>query len=162
MHRHMHIQVHHMHAYIHIHTNTHTHTQARPRVREISMLELHDKRMANPKVVILDVREDHEADNLPIPAWFKPVRIGRGVLERNVKEKIPDLNAEIVIICAGGMRSLKAAETMQIMGYTNVFSLSDGVGAVVAGHKTAQHGVQKGFVESVGNTPLIRLNRCVL
>jgi rhodanese-related sulfurtransferase len=75
------------------------------------------------------------------------------------QEKIPDLNAEIIIICAGGMRSLKAAEVMQIMGYKNVFSLSDGVGALVSGYTTAARGVRRGFIESVGNTPLIRLNK---
>lgn len=123
------------------------------------MLEFHEKRMANPNVVILDVREDIEAEQLPIPPWYKPIRVGRGVLERNIKEKIPDLNAEIIIICAGGMRSLKAAEVMQIMGYTNVWSLSDGVGALVNGYTTAARGVRRGFIDSVGNTPLIRLNK---
>lgn len=129
---------------------------------EVSIEDLHAMRMANPTLQILDVREDTEALNLPIPPWYGAVRIGRGVLERNVREKIPDLSTEVVIICAGGMRSVKAAEIMQTMGYTKVHSLKEGIEAVTKGHTTAAMGTRRGFIESVGNTPLIRLNKYAL
>jgi rhodanese-related sulfurtransferase len=123
------------------------------------MLELHDKRMANSCMVILDVREDRQAQQLPIPPWYKPLHIGRGVLEKSIREKIPDPNTEIVVVSGGEGVSVKSAETLKSMGYTNVASLKEGVEALVAGCSMAPCGVRKGFVDSVGNTPLIRLNR---
>jgi rhodanese-related sulfurtransferase len=123
------------------------------------MLQLHEKRMANRSVKILDVREHHEAEGLPIPPWYTATRIGRGVLEKHIKEKVADVNAEIVVVCGGSGVSVKAAETLTSMGYINVCVLKEGVNALVSGHMTALQGVRKGFVDSVGNTPLIRLNK---
>lgn len=73
-----------------------------------------------------------------MPQWYHGIRVGRGVLERNIKSAIPDLNREIVVVCAGGMRSVKACEIMQTMGYTKVHSLREGIPALTAGFVTAK------------------------
>ena len=77
----------------------------------------------NPNLRVLDVREDKEAENMPIPSWFRPVRVGRGVLERDVVQVLPNLDEEILCVCAGGSRSVKAAQVMQEIGYKKVFLL---------------------------------------
>ena len=82
--------------------------------------------------------QDDEVRSLPMPPWYKPIRISRGVLERNIKTAIPDLNREIVVVCAGGMRSVKACESMQVMGYTKVHSLKEGIGALTKGFHVAK------------------------
>jgi rhodanese-related sulfurtransferase len=72
----------------------------------------------------VDVREDSEwaKDHLP-----GAIHLGRGVLERDVEERIPDTGAEIVLYCGGGFRSALAADMLQKMGYTNVWSMDGGI-----------------------------------
>ena len=73
-----------------------------------------------------------------MPAWYNGIRVGRGVLERSIKSLVPDLEREVVVVCAGGMRSLKVCEVMQIMGYKKVHSLKEGIGAITKGYVTAK------------------------
>ena len=55
------------------------------------------------------------------------VHLGKGILERDVERVIPDLNADIVLYCGGGYRSALAADNLQKMGYTNVWSMDGGI-----------------------------------
>lgn len=108
-----------------------------PRVKEITV-ELARERVAqNPKVILMDVREDHE--------WEKQhaagaVHLGKGILERDIESRFPDPNAEIIMYCGGGYRSALTAEAAQRMGYRNVFSLAGGYKALVAAHWPMQSG----------------------
>jgi len=52
--------------------------------------------------------------------------MGRGVIERDIVHEIPDKSAELILYCGGGYRSAMAADNLQKMGYTNVFSLAGG------------------------------------
>jgi molybdopterin/thiamine biosynthesis adenylyltransferase/rhodanese-related sulfurtransferase len=73
--------------------------------------------------VIIDVRESDEiSQGSPKGA----LRIQRGFLELNVEEKIPNLDQEIHLICAAGLRSLFAADDLQRMGYLHVASVEGG------------------------------------
>ena len=83
----------------------------------------------------------------------------RGCLERDIEKHIPDLNTEIVCVCAGGMRSIMAAQSLTRMNYKHVHSLKGGAVVLCRGHPLQWAGISKGFQEAVGNTPLIRLNR---
>jgi len=72
----------------------------------------------------VDVREDNE--------WAKyhvtgAVHLGKGVIERDAEERLPNKNAEIILYCGGGFRSALAADNLQTMGYTNVFSMDGGI-----------------------------------
>lgn len=73
---------------------------------------------------LVDVREESEwkADHLP-----GALHVGRGILERDIEKTIPDLDAEIVLYCGGGYRSALAADNLQKMGYTNVWSMDGGI-----------------------------------
>jgi rhodanese-related sulfurtransferase len=72
----------------------------------------------------VDVREESEwaKDHLP-----GAIHMGKGVIERDVEQKVPDLHAEIVLYCGGGFRSVLAADNLQKMGYTNVLSMDGGI-----------------------------------
>jgi rhodanese-related sulfurtransferase len=72
---------------------------------------------------LIDVREDREwADGHASGARH----MGRGVIERDIVQAIPDKEAELILYCGGGYRSALAADNLQKMGYTNVFSMAGG------------------------------------
>ncbi len=73
--------------------------------------------------VFLDVREADEHEQGAIP---EAIHIPRGKLELTIEGKVSDKNAPIVVYCAGGVRSVFAAKTLQELGYQNVASLIGG------------------------------------
>ncbi len=73
--------------------------------------------------VLLDVREvDEVAAGSPKGA----LRLNRGFLELRIEDKVPDLAQPILVMCAGGVRSLFAAETLKHLGYQDVKSVAGG------------------------------------
>src|SRR5262249_43702671 len=97
---------------------------ARSRIRETTVDEVKARLDRGEKLHLVDVREESEyaRDHLP-----GAVHLGKGVLERDVEQRIPDPSAEIVLYCGGGFRSALAADNLQKMGYTNVLSMDGGV-----------------------------------
>ena len=77
------------------------------------------------QVVVLDVREPDEFEQ---GALQNVVHIARGHLEAQVETKIFDKSVEVIVYCAGGVRSAFAAKTLQELGYTNVLSMAGGYG----------------------------------
>lgn len=97
--------------------------EAQPRVKEITIEQAKQILAANPKAILMDVREDHE--------WQKghaaeAVHLGKGILERDIEKAHPDFNAEIIMYCGGGYRSVLTADAAQKIGYTKVYSLIGG------------------------------------
>jgi rhodanese-related sulfurtransferase len=76
------------------------------------------------KFVLVDVREDREFDADHLPG---AVHLGKGIIERDIEGKYPDLKTELVLYCGGGFRSALAADNLQKMGYTNVISMDGGI-----------------------------------
>ena len=73
--------------------------------------------------VLIDVREpDEVAQGSPLGA----LRIVRGFLELRIEDAVPDPDAKLLVMCAGGVRSLFAAEGLQQLGYRDVHSVSGG------------------------------------
>lgn len=102
---------------------------ARPSVKEITLEQARDRLSKNPLAVLLDVREDNE--------WQKghaaqAVHLGKGILERDLEQLIPDPDREIIMYCGGGYRSVLTAVSAQKMGYRNVCSLMGGYKGLVA------------------------------
>jgi sulfur-carrier protein adenylyltransferase/sulfurtransferase len=81
--------------------------------------------IAEPGTVVLDVREPDEYEQ---GALLNVVHIPRGHLEAQVEARISDHDAQIVVYCAGGVRSAFAAKTLGELGYTNVLSVAGGFG----------------------------------
>ena len=74
----------------------------------------------------IDVREDEEFAR----DRAKGARhIGRGVIERDIENLVPDKQAAIVLYCGGGYRSALIAESLGLMGYANVYSMDGGIRA---------------------------------
>ena len=94
---------------------------ARSRVKEISVAETIEK--VENGTTLIDVREDNEWE---AGHAKDAIHIGRGVIERDIIGKIPDKNQELILYCGGGYRSALAADNLQKMGYTNVFSMIGG------------------------------------
>jgi rhodanese-related sulfurtransferase len=102
---------------------------AKTRIREVSIDDLKVRLAANPSLVLVDVREESEwAAGHAVQA----VQLGKGVLERDLETRIPDLDTEIVLYCGGGFRSALSADAAQQMGYRNVTSLIGGYKGLVA------------------------------
>ena len=53
--------------------------------------------------------------------------LGKGVIERDIEERVPKLDSPVVLYCGGGYRSALAADNLQKMGYTNVLSMDGGI-----------------------------------
>ena len=99
---------------------------AKQRIRETTVDEVKARLDRGEKLLLVDVREDSEwaRDHLP-----GAVHLGKGVLERDVEQRIPDPRAEIILYCGGGFRSALAADSLQRMGYANVLSMDGGIRA---------------------------------
>jgi len=97
--------------------------EARSRIRETDVPTIRKRLESGEKFHFIDVREESEWERSHIPgaAW-----LGKGIIERDIEGKIPDRGAEIVLYCGGGFRSALAADNLQKMGYTNVWSMDGG------------------------------------
>ena len=97
---------------------------AKTRVRETNVEEVKKKMDNGEKFLLVDVREESEyaKDHLP-----GSLHLGRGIIERDIEARVPDLNEEIILYCGGGFRSALAADNLQKMGYINVISMDGGI-----------------------------------
>lgn len=97
---------------------------AKTRVRETNVDEMKKRMDRRDKFILVDVREESEyaKDHLP-----GAIHLGKGVIERDIEARVPELNAEMILYCGGGFRSALAADNLQKMGYTNVISMDGGI-----------------------------------
>ena len=96
--------------------------EVRSRVREVSVDTVRHL-LETGKATLIDVREESE--------WTAghargAQHLGKGVIERDVEERVPDKSSELILYCGGGFRSALAADNLQKMGYTNVWSMEGG------------------------------------
>ncbi len=97
---------------------------AKKRIREVTVDDVKAKLDRGEKFLLVDVREESEyaADHLP-----GAVHLGKGIIERDVEDRVPDQDTPLVLYCGGGFRSALAADNLQKMGYTNVLSMDGGI-----------------------------------
>src|ERR1700732_4866922 len=97
---------------------------AKTRVREANVEEVKKKMDGGGKFTLVDVREESEfaKDHLP-----GAIHLGKGIIERDIEARVPDLDAEIVLYCGGGFPSAPGGGHLQKMGYTNVISMDGGI-----------------------------------
>ncbi len=97
---------------------------AKSRIREVSVAETQQRMRENKDVKLIDVREDNEWDAAHAAG---AIHLGKGIIERDIETTVPDKDAELILYCGGGgYRSALAADALQRMGYTNVFSMAGG------------------------------------
>jgi rhodanese-related sulfurtransferase len=97
---------------------------AKTRIRETNVDTVKSRLDRKEKFLLVDVREDNEfaKDHLPTA-----IHLGRGIIERDIEQRVPDLATELVLYCGGGFRSALTADNLQKMGYTNVISMDGGI-----------------------------------
>ena len=97
---------------------------SRERIAETTVAGVHARRQRGDTMTLVDVREQSEWNASRIPG---AIHLGKGVIERDAEETLPDLNAPVVLYCGGGYRSALAADALTRMGYTNVESMDGGI-----------------------------------
>ena len=97
---------------------------ARARVKEVTVDDVKVMLDRGERFLLVDVREESEfaRDHLP-----GAIHLGKGVIERDIEQRVPDTDAKLVLYCGGGFRSALAAVNLQKMGYTNVLSIDGGI-----------------------------------
>lgn len=96
---------------------------AKTRIKEVTVEETKARLSQNPEARLIDVREDNEW-NIAHAAGSE--HLGKGIIERDIEEEVPDKGTEVILYCGGGFRSALAADVLQKMGYKNVFSMAGG------------------------------------
>ena len=97
-------------------------------VGECDIFQVRKMLEENREFYLIDVREDRE--------WVQgfiagATHLGKGVIERDIKDVVTDKDELIVLYCQGGFRSALAGENIKKMGYKNVLSMSGGFSAWV-------------------------------
>lgn len=96
---------------------------AKSGVNEINLNQARERLAANSDAQLIDVREDNEWSNGHAAGAR---HLSRGIIERDIEKEIPDKDRELILYCGGGYRSALVAESLQKMGYTNVYSMDGG------------------------------------
>ena len=99
--------------------------EARQNIPEMTVREVHNYLKHGRDPVLLDVRGLDEWERGHLKG---AVHIPRGELEHRAASALPDKSCEVIVICAGGVRSLLAGETLKAMGYEKVISMEGGYG----------------------------------
>ena len=95
---------------------------ARDEIPEISPAET-DALRQRGGVALIDVREASEWDQGHVPG---ATHVSKSYIEQDIEAAAPDRDGPVVLYCAGGIRSLFAAQTLAGMGYTDVASMKGG------------------------------------
>ena len=109
-------------------------SQALEEVKTISAEEAHQLSVSN-KCNLIDIREKGELDKMG--KIENSNHIPRGMLEFWLDPNSPyfkdgklDMNKEIVLFCAGGLRSALAAKSLKEMGFEKVSHIDGGFAAI--------------------------------
>lgn len=104
----------------------------RPTIQECTVEDVRQRQQNGDSVLLIDVREDHEWSAGHLPG---AIHLGKGIIERDIEARIPDVSTEMILYCGGGFRSALAAANLKEMGYTRVISMDGGYrGWTDAGH----------------------------
>ena len=102
---------------------------AKKGVKETNVPDVKRRIDAGERLMLVDVREDNEWAKGHVPS---AIHLGRGIIERDIEQRIPDTGAKLILYCGGGFRSAMTCDAAQKMGYRNVKSLAGGYKAMVA------------------------------
>lgn len=96
---------------------------AKTRIKEVDVAGTRQRLAENPAAKLVDVREDTEWDAAHAAG---AIHLGKGIIERDIEATVPDKSTELILYCGGGYRSALAADVLETMGYTNVWSMAGG------------------------------------
>ncbi|MGL4735901.1 MAG: rhodanese-like domain-containing protein [Cellulosilyticaceae bacterium] len=95
-------------------------TGVTPVVRKIGVAEAKSNLAANPNIVLLDVREDHEykaghirgAKNLSV-----------AMVQQRITRLVDNKDTILYVYCQSGARSTRACQILVQLGYTQIYNL---------------------------------------
>lgn len=96
---------------------------AKSKIRESTVDDVKQDNESDEEFVLIDTREESEWEAGHAAG---AIHLGKGIIERDIEGAVPDLAKKIVLYCGGGYRSALAADALQKMGYSNVYSLAGG------------------------------------
>ena len=96
---------------------------AKTRIREATVEDVKTDQESDVEFLLIDVREESEFGAARAAG---SIHLGKGIIERDIEARVAELDMKLVLYCGGGYRSALAADALQKMGYTNVFSLAGG------------------------------------
>jgi rhodanese-related sulfurtransferase len=96
---------------------------AKKRVKVTNVADVKRRLDGGEKFLVVDVREESEWAQGHVPG---AIHLGKGIIERDIEQRVPDTNTKLILYCGGGFRSALAADNLQKMGYTNVESMDGG------------------------------------
>ena len=96
-------------------------------IPEISPTEAHRRQRSG--AVLVDVRESFER---AAGQAAGALGVAKAELETTPQATLPDREAQILLICQSGVRSMQAARSLQLQGYTNVVSIAGGTSCWIA------------------------------
>src|SRR5215472_6004090 len=99
--------------------------EAKAHTHEVTPRQVLDMQHRGEPLVLVDIREIQEVNAAKIPG---SVHVPRSHLESRVEAQVPR-DANVVLYCASGNRSVFAADTLQTMGYSAVASMAGGIRA---------------------------------
>lgn len=97
---------------------------AKSRIKEVTVDDVKKMMDRGDTFLLIDVREESEyaKDHLS-----GAIHLGKGVIERDIEQRVPETDTPLVLYCGGGFRSALAADNLKKMGYTNVLSMDGGI-----------------------------------
>jgi molybdopterin/thiamine biosynthesis adenylyltransferase/rhodanese-related sulfurtransferase len=95
--------------------------EARTEIKEVTPADV--AALPSGAAAIVDVREASEWEQGHLPG---AAHISKSYVEQQIEAAVPDRTTPVILYCAGGVRSLFAAQTLKSMGYTDVASMSGG------------------------------------
>ena len=98
---------------------------AKARTRQVTPREVLEMQERGEPVVLVDIREIQEVNAAKIP---DSVHVPRSHLESRIEAQVAR-DANVVLYCSSGSRSVLSADTLQSMGYSTVASMSGGIRA---------------------------------
>jgi rhodanese-related sulfurtransferase len=96
---------------------------AKKRVKETNVADVKRRMDAGENFTLVDVREESEWANGHLPG---AIHLGKGIIERDIEQRVPATDSKLILYCGGGFRSALAADNLQKMGYSNVESMDGG------------------------------------
>src|SRR5260370_2709530 len=94
--------------------------EARCHIKETNVDEVKQRLDGGEKFVLVDVREESEfaKDHLP-----GAIHLGKGVIERDIEARVPNLTTPIILYSGGGFRSTLAACNLHTISYSHELSI---------------------------------------
>jgi rhodanese-related sulfurtransferase len=96
---------------------------AKKRVKETNVADVKSRLDKGEKFTLVDVREESEWARGHLPG---AIYLGKGIIERDIEQRVPDASAKVILYCGGGFRSALVADNLQKMGYSNIESMDGG------------------------------------